>query len=150
VAVATNSVKAPKASHARCACAAHCTGGAAGANPFPRLATHAAPVSQVQRTEGERLVRRRLTRCRHKQEHTRHFDCCSRCSCLLACCHDVLKTRIIMVAHKCQPSSKDHAHHTDRGGDYRGDTFPPTFWLGDAKVNVPPLIAHLVKFLGLR
>jgi len=24
----------------------------------------------------------------------------------------------------------------------------PTFWLGDAKVNVPPLIAHLVKFLG--
>ena len=37
-----------------------------------------------------------------------------------------------------------------RGGDYRGDggTRPPKFWLGDAKVNVPPLIAHLVKFLG--
>ena len=30
----------------------------------------------------------------------------------------------------------------------RRDTSPPTFWLGDAKVNVPPLIAHLVKFLG--
>ena len=33
----------------------------------------------------------------------------------------------------------------------RGDTSPPTSWLGgDAKVNVPPLIAHLVKFLGHR
>ena len=30
-----------------------------------------------------------------------------------------------------------------------GGTRPLTFWLGDAKVNVPPrLIAHLVKFLG--
>jgi len=30
---------------------------------------------------------------------------------------------------------------TVRGGDYRGDggdTSPPTFWLGDANVNVPP------------
>jgi len=38
-----------------------------------------------------------------------------------------------------------------RGSDYRGDgggNVLPTFWLGDAKVNVPPLIAHLVKFLG--
>jgi len=38
-----------------------------------------------------------------------------------------------------------------RGGDYRGDgwdTSPPTFWLGDANVNVPPpLIAHLVILL---
>ena len=25
---------------------------------------------------------------------------------------------------------------------------PPTFWLGDTKVNVSPLIAHLVKLLG--
>jgi len=37
-----------------------------------------------------------------------------------------------------------------RGGDYggTGGHVPPTFWLGDAKVNVPPLIAHLVKVLG--
>ena len=27
-------------------------------------------------------------------------------------------------------------------------TRPPTFWLGDAKVNALPLIAHLVEFLG--
>jgi len=35
-----------------------------------------------------------------------------------------------------------------RGGDYRGDggTRPPQhFGWGDAKVNVPPLIANLVK-----
>jgi len=29
-----------------------------------------------------------------------------------------------------------------------GDTSPQHFGWGDAKVNVPPLIAHLVKFLG--
>ena len=36
------------------------------------------------------------------------------------------------------------------GGNYRGTGghVHPTFWLGDAKVNVPPLIAHLVNFLG--
>jgi len=27
---------------------------------------------------------------------------------------------------------------------------PPTFWLGGRKCKCPPLIAHLVKFLGLR
>ena len=137
MAVATNSVKAPKASHTRCACAAHCTGGAAGANPFPRLATHAAPVSQVQRTEGERLVRRRLTRCRHEREHTRHFDCYSRCSCLLACYHDVLKTRIIW----CPTSANLHpktTHTTPTGAAIIEGTLPP------------PLITHLVKFLRLR
>jgi len=39
-----------------------------------------------------------------------------------------------------------------RGGDYGGDggTRPPTFWLGGRKGKCPPLIAHLVKFLGLR
>ena len=39
----------------------------------------------------------------------------------------------------------------NKGGDYRGDgkdTSPQHFGWGDAKVNVPPLIAHLVKFLG--
>jgi len=39
-----------------------------------------------------------------------------------------------------------------RGGDYRGTgghTRPPTFWLGGRKGKCPPpLIAHLVKFLG--
>jgi len=30
----------------------------------------------------------------------------------------------------------------------RGDTSPQHFGWGDAKVNVPPLIAHLVKLLG--
>ena len=38
-----------------------------------------------------------------------------------------------------------------RGGDYRGDGghVPPTFWLGvRGKGKCPPLIAHLVKFLG--
>jgi len=29
-----------------------------------------------------------------------------------------------------------------------GGHVPRTFWLGDAKVNVPPLIANLAKFLG--
>ena len=29
-----------------------------------------------------------------------------------------------------------------------GDTSPSILVWGDAKVNVPPLIAHLVKFLG--
>jgi len=39
-----------------------------------------------------------------------------------------------------------------QGGDYRGDggTRPPPkkFWLGGRKGKCPPLIAHLVKFLG--
>ena len=42
---------------------------------------------------------------------------------------------------------------TAKGGDYRGDGrrhVPQHFGWGDAKVNVCPLIAHLVKFLGLR
>jgi len=51
----------------------------------------------------------------------------------------------------------DELHHNNclrmvaidsyRGGDYRedGGHITPTFWLGDTKVNVPPLIAHLVK-----
>jgi len=30
----------------------------------------------------------------------------------------------------------------------RGDTSPQHFGWGDAKVNVPPLIAHLVKFFS--
>jgi len=29
-----------------------------------------------------------------------------------------------------------------------GGTRPPTFWLGGRKGKCPPLIAHLVKFLG--
>ena len=36
-----------------------------------------------------------------------------------------------------------------RGGDYRGDTSPQHFgWEGGRKGKCPPLIAHLVKFLG--
>jgi len=52
------------------------------------------------------------------------------------------------------PSTSPLAVNTlvnSRGGDYRGDggTRPPPNILvgGDAKVNVPPLIAHLVKTL---
>jgi len=35
-------------------------------------------------------------------------------------------------------------------GGRAGRHVPPNILVGDAKVNVPPLIAHLVKFLGLR
>ena len=37
-----------------------------------------------------------------------------------------------------------------RGGDYRGDgrTRPPNILVGGRKGKCPPLIAHLVKFLG--
>ena len=48
-------------------------------------------------------------------------------TCLLSRCS---KDTYHMVSHKCQPSSKDHAHHTDRGGDYRGDTSPQHFGWG--------------------
>ena len=57
------------------------------------------------------------------------------------------------------PCDSDHLFYTPhrrlktshrmccRGGDYRGDTSPPTFWLwGDVNVP-PPLIAHLVILL---
>jgi len=38
-----------------------------------------------------------------------------------------------------------------RGGDYRGDggTVPPTFWLGDANVNVPPTNCPFSYFVDI-